>query len=188
MLDYLYGVERLRRWGGMSDWAGVASPLLEPQFQRAAFGLSPAQRQSNALHRALTARLVPAWADIGYYERPLDEVPSALQARLGSRENVTFIDSVIASPDSWADGHNVAVVQKAWRRLRVGATRPQGEALLQRVIWRATFEDYLAELNGEESPTRTFADHQTTAGGRRASARARRGLAKVANQLSRHRS
>jgi hypothetical protein len=149
LLDFLYLAERLRNRSGLNDWAGLAAPLLNPTFQRAAIELTTPQRLSNALHRAVTARLVPQWADIPYFSRSRGEVQPARQARLGAARDRERIDAIVALPDSWADGFDVPFIQRAWTRLRSGSAQPGFEVLLQRVIWRATFADYVADLNGE---------------------------------------
>jgi hypothetical protein len=58
-------------------------------------------------------------------------------------------------PQAWGDGYDVAAVQGGWRSLRIGEPSKGAERLLQRVVWRAMFTDYLAEVNGEEPPTRS---------------------------------
>ena len=62
MVNYFFAAEKLRRWANMKERNGIVAPLLVPEFLAAAFDLTPAQSQQDALHRALTARLIPAWA------------------------------------------------------------------------------------------------------------------------------
>jgi hypothetical protein len=155
VLDYFYAAERVRRWGTTAEGTGVVSPLLAPEFMRAAFDLTAQQRGENALHRAVTERLMPVWKDTPYYRRPVDEVVPALRPRLSLAQDHELIGAVVGDPGSWGDQFDPGAVQREWQRLRSGVSRPQGEALLQRVIWRAVFDDYLAELNGEQRPTRT---------------------------------
>ncbi len=151
---YWYASERLRRWGGMMDRNDRLSPLLVPEFIRAAFDLTPEQRREDALHRAVVARLIPAWSEIPYYVRPPGLVQPSWRSRLGSAPDHAQISALIADPGAWRDAYDIQTVQREWGRLRAGEARKSAEMLLQRVVWRATFDDYLAELNGEEVPAR----------------------------------
>ena len=96
VLDYFYAAERLRRWGTTAERCGKVNPLLVPEFIRAAFDLTPEQRRSNALHRAVTARLVPEWKDEPYYRRQASTVAPALTARLGTAVDRDLITSIVA--------------------------------------------------------------------------------------------
>lgn len=155
VLDYFYAAERLRRWSSAADRTGTIVPLLAPEFIRAAFDLTPDQRRENALHRAVTERLVPAWKDQPYYQRPPGLVTPALAPRLGGAVDRDLVTALVADRAAWADSYEPSVVNRAWRRLLAGEGRPADERLLQRVIWRAVFADYLAEVNGDPPASRT---------------------------------
>src|SRR4029077_7529450 len=66
-LDVCYLEERLRRWGTSAEQADTLIPLLTPEFVQAALWLTPEQRKTNALHRAVIARMIPQWADVPFY-------------------------------------------------------------------------------------------------------------------------
>ncbi len=155
VLDYFYAAERVRRWGTTAEGNGVVSPLLVPEFLRAAFDLSPEQRRQNALHRAVTGHLIPVWKDMPYYRRSSSEVVPSLRPRMAFAPDHELIGAVVADPGSWGDAFDAKSVEREWQGLRSGESRPQGESLLQRVIWRAVFDDYLAELNGEQTSVRS---------------------------------
>jgi hypothetical protein len=155
LLDYFYAAERLRRWGTTAERSGIVSPLLVPEFIRAAFDLTPIQRTENALHRAVTARLVPEWKDEPYYRAPARTVKPAWTPRLGHAVDRDGITSVVANSAVWADGYDTTLVAQSWRSLLDGRGGPADERLLQRVIWRAVFSDYLDEVNDEEGTPRT---------------------------------
>jgi hypothetical protein len=155
LLDYCYVAERVRRRQSMAERHDLVSPLVIPEFVRASFDLTPEQRLSDALHMALIKQLMPAWACLPYYERPPTMIQPAWQPRLGLAPDHELISGIIADQDSWADAYDVATVQEEWTRLKTGEARRRAEQLLQRVIWRVVFDDYLAELNGEEPPDRS---------------------------------
>ncbi|MFD0967448.1 hypothetical protein [Plantactinospora endophytica] len=195
VLDYFLVAERVRRWGTAADRTGTIIPLLVPEFVRAAFGITPAQRRDNALHRAVTERLIPQWRGEPYYARPVGLVPPVYAPRLGTAADRDLISAVVADPESWADAHRPAAVAAAWHRLVAGRGGPGDERLMHRVLWRAVFADYLAEVNGEEPTTRTqrvpvpvqSAPSRILAGtaarGRRIAARGLRRVAKVVDPV-----
>lgn len=154
VLDYFYAAERLRRWGTTAERTGTITPLLVPQFLRAAFDLTPEERKESALHRATTALLMPEWKDEPYYKHPAGLVLPAFAARLGAAVDRDLISAIVAAPTLWADGYNPTSVAQSWRLLLDGRGRSGDERLLQRVIWRAVFADYLDEVNGEQGEAR----------------------------------
>jgi hypothetical protein len=183
MINYFYAAERVRRWGGLDERADVVTPLLVPEFVRSCFELNEQQREENALHVALTARLVPAWADIPYYGRKREHggVLPSWEARLAFAPDRELINALINDSSSWGEAYDAPVVQDWWRSLR---TKPgaRSERTLQSVIWRGVFEDFLAEVNGEEVPTRTPARSTRSLGPVR---RARRLTARALNKAAR---
>ena len=186
VLDYFYAAERLRRWGTTAERCGKVNPLLVPEFLRAAFDLTPDQRRDNALHRAVTARLVPAWKDKPYYHRPAGAIAPALTPRLGIAVDRDLISSMVADSAVWADGYDTTLVAQSWRSLLGGRGRPADERLLQRVIWRAVFSDYLREVNDETGVPRlplrispSTARPKPLVRGRRFAARGLRKLARI---------
>jgi hypothetical protein len=183
ILDYCYVAERVRRRQSMAERHDLVSPLVIPEFVRASFDLTPEQHQTDALHTALIERLMPAWTALPYYERPPAMIQPVWQARLGIALEHALISGLVADQDPWADAFDVAIVQQEWMRLRTGEARRRAEQLLQRVIWRAVFEDYLAELNGEDPPERGAVGSVSTrfhrSRARRFTARALRKAARV---------
>ncbi|MFI6328377.1 hypothetical protein ACIBBG_08805 [Micromonospora chersina] len=66
LVDYLYLVERMRRWCTSAYLTGMVTPFLAPGFVAATFALSVAQKRDRLLHTALIARLVPEWAEVPF--------------------------------------------------------------------------------------------------------------------------
>jgi hypothetical protein len=155
ILNYFHAAERTRRWGSMRESNGLVSPLLIPEFLRAGFDQTPEQHRADALHQAVIDRLMPAWTDVPYYARPEGEIPPTLRPRLGAAPDRHLISAVLDDAEQWEDSFDAAVVRREWESLQSGNGSPAAERLLQRVIWRAVFTDYLAELNGEEPPVRS---------------------------------
>jgi hypothetical protein len=182
-LDWFYADERLRRWGMAGESYGRVMPLLVPEFLAAAFGLSTAQSHASALHHALIARLVPAWAGVEFYAATLKERQAVRQQRLWEESDVDLLSGVIADPGDWGEAFDVEQVQRIWQRALQGQAAARDELLLQRVVWRAAFTDHLAAVNGEPSPARATATRPRSRPRRRDLAGLARSVAVRANDL-----
>jgi hypothetical protein len=149
MLDYFYVVERLRRWGSAGERTGIVSPLLVPAFVRGAFSMSAAQRLENALHRALVRELVPEWADIPFFKpQPVAGAtprPPAPVKRLGAAPDRDLIGELLTN-DQTGD-FDPAEIQQLWTSSLAGESTAAGEVALRQLLWRAVFDDHLAEVN-----------------------------------------
>lgn len=66
LLDYLYLLERMRRWSTSAYVTGMVTPFLAPGFVAATFALTPGQKRDRLLHTGLIARLVPEWTDVPF--------------------------------------------------------------------------------------------------------------------------
>lgn len=66
LIDYLYLVERVRRWYTSAYAVGMVTPFLAPGFVAATFALTPEQKRDRLLHNGLIERLVPEWAGVPF--------------------------------------------------------------------------------------------------------------------------
>ncbi len=147
MLDYFYVVERLRRWGTAGERTGVVSPLLVPAFIRSAFSLTAPQRLGNELHRALIQELVPHWADIPFFTpqpRPKSSTPPQVK-RLGEAPDRELIGQLLKADRS--GDFDPSAVQRLWKSSLASKTTAADEVALRQLLWRAVFDDHLAEVN-----------------------------------------
>lgn len=149
MLDYFYVVERLRRWGNAGERTGIVSPLLVPAFVRAAFSMSAAQRLENALHQALVRELVPEWADIPFFKAQpgagAKPCPPAPVKRLGDAPDRDLIGELLAEDQS--GDFDPVEIQQLWTSSLAGESTAAEELALRQLLWRAVFDDHLAEVN-----------------------------------------
>ncbi|MEV6488072.1 hypothetical protein AB0M20_05430 [Actinoplanes sp. NPDC051633] len=67
LIDYLYLVERVRRWSSAAYSLNIVTPFLSPSLVSAMFALTPEQKRDRVLHTGLTQRLVPEWADVPFF-------------------------------------------------------------------------------------------------------------------------
>ncbi len=91
LIDYLYLVERVRRWYSSAYFMGVVTPYVAPGFVAATFAMAPQDKQDWLLHRRLIARLVPEWAGL-----PFVNVPSgSTAARLWEGDGVVAVTDML---------------------------------------------------------------------------------------------
>jgi hypothetical protein len=64
--DYVFLVERGRRWTTSAYLHGLVTPLLSPSFVTASFALTAADKRRWALHRGLLDRLMPEWSGVPF--------------------------------------------------------------------------------------------------------------------------
>ncbi|WP_157551534.1 hypothetical protein [Kineosphaera limosa] len=153
VLDVFYLRERIRRWGSTGERTGVISPLLAPGFLRAALSLTPQERSANVLHRELTRRLVPQWADPPYYPAEYERMPAAARPaaprviRVGDAADRDAVNSLIHDRQAWAAAFDPALVDSLWAASVAGRTDARQERVLRAVVWRGAFEDHLDEWN-----------------------------------------
>ncbi|MEV8375017.1 hypothetical protein AB0P21_19935 [Kribbella sp. NPDC056861] len=146
MLDYFYVVERLRRWGTAGERTGVVSPLLIPAFIRGAFSLTAPQRLGNELHRALIKELVPQWADLPFFTpQPAGPRKAPQVKRLGEAPDRDLIAQLLKADTS--GDFDPAAIQHLWKSSLAGHTTAADELPLHQLLWRAVFDDHLAEVN-----------------------------------------
>jgi hypothetical protein len=157
MLDYFYVVERLRRWGSTGERTGIVSPLLVPAFVRGAFSMSASQRLDSALHRALVRELVPQWADIPFFTPQFGAAatprPPALVKRLGAAPDRDLIGELLMT-DQTGD-FDPAKVRQLWSASLADKSTAADELALRQLVWRAVFDDHLAEVNEHITPPPT---------------------------------
>jgi hypothetical protein len=180
VLDHYYVLQRMRRWGTTGERLGTVSPLLASSFLSAALALSPHERRSSTLHRELTRRLLPAWADVPYFP---GETPARITAhqphaprviRLGDAEDRIEVESILADTADWGAAFDTQEVHRLWRLSVGGETDVRQERVLRSALWRAGFTDHLASLGGgalRQRPTASIAlaaEPGSRAGGREA--------------------
>ncbi|MFI7547654.1 hypothetical protein [Actinoplanes sp. NPDC049599] len=66
LLDYLFLVERVRRWTTSAYSIGRITPLLSPGFIATTFALTVEQKRAWLLHTELIKRLVPEWSEVPF--------------------------------------------------------------------------------------------------------------------------
>ncbi|MEV7625110.1 hypothetical protein [Actinoplanes sp. NPDC089786] len=66
IVDYVYLVERVRRWYTSAYLFGVFTPFLSPAFAAASFALTAPEKRAWTLHRGVLDRFIPEWSDVPF--------------------------------------------------------------------------------------------------------------------------
>jgi asparagine synthase (glutamine-hydrolysing) len=66
LLDYIFLMERVRRWSTSAYSVGRVTPLLSPGFIATTFALTVDQKRAWLLHTELIKRLVPEWSEVPF--------------------------------------------------------------------------------------------------------------------------
>jgi len=67
LVDYVYLMERCRRWYSSAYFVGMVTPFLAPGFVAASFAVSPQQKRDRVLHSKLLERFMPEWTKVPYF-------------------------------------------------------------------------------------------------------------------------
>ncbi|WP_226344668.1 hypothetical protein [Agilicoccus flavus] len=166
VLDVYYLRERLRRWGTTAERLGTVSPLLSPAFIQAALAMTPQDRQANTLHRDIIRSLVPAWADVPFFPAESSAAPVTPAAgaptpaapprviRVADASDADRVEHLLADSASWGAAFDVPHVHDLWRASRAGETTARQERVLRSALWRGSFADHLAGVEGGSAPHR----------------------------------
>jgi asparagine synthase (glutamine-hydrolysing) len=128
LLDYLYLVERMRRWSTSAYTTGMITPFLAPGFVATTFALTPEQKRERLLHTGIIARLVPEWADVPFVSL---HTGRSTATRVWEGDGVAAVSDLLDTADGTLAGlmHKPAV-EKALRSTRLGG-RPDARILQQ---------------------------------------------------------
>jgi asparagine synthase (glutamine-hydrolysing) len=66
LMDYVYLVDRVRRWYTSAYFVGMVTPFLAPGVVAASFAVSPQHKSHRSIHTGLLERFVPEWLDVPY--------------------------------------------------------------------------------------------------------------------------
>lgn len=146
LLDYFYLVERLRRWSSASIRLGRLMPLTTPSFLRASFDLAPEERSDNLLHRRLIARLMPKWAELPFYKADATAHKRSPKPFSWQTTDRSVLEEIVHDASLWDDVFDARRVRELWTDVTEGRGVPRHEALLQRLVWRATYPEHRSRL------------------------------------------
>ena len=155
-LDYLYLTERLGRWQLDPVRLGSITTFVTPAFIRAGYDLAPRERVSDPFFQATVQALVPAWAEVPIFQAKDAKLN---RPRIWEGEDAqVFEELVLPNEESWGGCFDPAAVRRLWEEAKRGEGLDRHQDTLERVVWRAFFEDHLARLDeaiaAERDPAR----------------------------------
>lgn len=156
LLDWFYLAERFSHRSGLAADTGRFTFFACQGFLRAAFALTPEERLGDRLHRELTARLVPAWADVPYFAVAPPRGPVARLRRRRHRaekramiwegEDGAELDAMIAAGGAWTAMYEPDRVREMLAQCRAGKPDGHFQDPFEGIVYRQAFDDHLVLL------------------------------------------
>jgi hypothetical protein len=147
LLDYYYLAERLPHRAGLGSRNDRYSACVTPAFVRGSFDLSPRQRTRAALHRAILAKLIPAWNGIAFFHGGGGRMRPMKRSRIWERpRHSRDLEEMIASPELWSDAFEPDRIRVMWREAKAGEGHSHYEAAFMRIAWRVCFVQHVEGL------------------------------------------
>ncbi|GAA4564521.1 hypothetical protein GCM10023176_10620 [Micromonospora coerulea] len=153
LIDYLYLVERVRRWYTSAYTTGMVTPFLTPAFVAATFGLTPAQKRGRLLHTELIARLVPEWAGIPFVSAATGR---STATRVWEGDGAEVVADLLDTAHGPLTGLMRRPVVEQTLRTAVRGGRPDAR-ILQQFTWLAVASERLEPATTRRSTGATYA-------------------------------
>ncbi|MEH7180572.1 hypothetical protein [Neobacillus vireti] len=151
LMDYFYLKERLRRWAPIGGQFNSFTPFATPGFIRLSFDLTPEQRRNYELHKMLLKYLMPTWADVPFFKADIkkqqrDEVAQS-QMRIWQTLDKEYVADVLENNSIWKMFYRPEETLELWSNAVTDGVVGRYEALFQRIVWIASFENHLNSIN-----------------------------------------
>ena len=147
LLDWFYMAQRLPYRSGLGARSGRFSACVVPAFVRGAFDLSPKDRLSAKLHRAVVERLVPDWRKVDFFRSDSAAMPEIKRARIWERPSeAAVVEEMIAAGGGWTEMLDGERIEAMWAEVKAGEGSADYEHVFYRLVWRAGYDRHLAAL------------------------------------------
>ena len=147
LLDWFYLVDRFAHRSGLATDSERSVLFAVPGAVAAAFAMSPRERVEGRLHEHLTARLVPAWEGVEYFQETEEKIARSKRERVWEVEaDATVVESILAAGGPWTELWDRDVALREWQALRAGEGNRKAETLFEGIVYRATFDQHLERL------------------------------------------
>lgn len=155
LCDYVYLIERVRRWYTSAYVVGMVTPLLSPGFVAASFAMTAAQKRQRHLHTALLARYVPEWADVPFV---LVSTGRTTAARVWDGDGLQVAADLLDTHDGQMTGlMRRGAVEEAVRAAARGTGNNRHEKVLQQFTWLAVAAETLEPGSVREAELTSYA-------------------------------
>ena len=153
LIDYVYLIERVRRWYSSAYMIGMVTPFLAPGFVAATFALTAEQKRRCLLHTSLIGRLVPEWAEVPFVKI---STGTSTAARVWDGDGVeTIADLLDTAGGPIARMIRPGAVEKAL--LSAVRTDRADQRTLQQFTWLAVASAQLEPGTVQPSTSATYA-------------------------------
>ena len=134
--DFVYLVERDRRWFSSAYVYGVISPFLSPAVVAASFALTAAEKRRWALHHGVLARFMPEWSHVPFVDAK-NAGPSTATA-VWDGDGIRVISDLLDTTGGPLTGLvRPDRVRAALEKCVAGATRGRNAVLLRQFTYLA---------------------------------------------------
>lgn len=135
LVDYVYLIERVRRWYTSAYYVGMVTPFLAPSFVVASFALTPAQKRARTLHYGLLERFLPEWAQLPYVTGASG---TSRATRVWDGDGIPVICDLLDTAGGEIAGLvRPEAVERAARRSANGVAGGADQKILQQFAWLA---------------------------------------------------
>jgi hypothetical protein len=143
LLDYYYLAQRLPFRAGLGSRNDRYSACVTPAFVRGCFDLSPRQRTTAALHRAVLNELLPAWSEIPFFHGGGGRMRPMKRPRIWDKpRHSQDMEEMLASPELWSNAFEPQRIQAMWAEAKAGEGHSHYEAAFMRIAWRVCFVEH----------------------------------------------
>ena len=147
LLDWFYLVDRFAHRSGLATDSERSVLFAAPGAVAAAFAMSPRERVAGRLHRALIGRFVPEWAGVEYFKATERRIARSRRERVWEVEaDAAVVEEILAAGGPWTELYDRDTALREWRVLRAGEGNRKAEALIEGIVYRASFDQHLERL------------------------------------------
>lgn len=136
--DWFYLFERFRRWSPIPSYLNYFVPFASVGFLNAKLALAETEIRAASLHRALSAMIMPQWADVPYFKvaRRGGDRPVRSKVRLDAKAMRRILDN-----DRVRRLYRPDRLEAALRNVAEHAETNYEEKVIQRCFWIMALEE-----------------------------------------------
>lgn len=147
-LDYLYLVEKFRRWGNQALGSMAAIMLSGPAYVRACFDLTPQDKVDKVFPDEIVRRALPTWSDVRYYKANSADSKKSMKKKLATFDtDPDYFYDVFKNPRLWPQFFQEDQIDKLLELVRAEEALPVHESRLNYAMWIDHIGTHVNQLN-----------------------------------------
>lgn len=147
-LDYLYLVEKFRRWGNQALGSMSAIMLSGPAYVRACFDLTPQDKVEKVFPDEIVRRALPAWSDVRYYKANKADSKNSMKKKLATFDtDPEYFFDVFKNPRLWPEFYREDQISGLLELVGTEEALPVHESRLNFAMWIDHLGDHVKSLN-----------------------------------------